>query len=65
MRHVLDTGASTMAAFLPSFCILFKHVLESNTNLASQSVLNTIISMKHLVPALESQKVKKYNVASV
>jgi hypothetical protein len=46
-----------MATYLPSFCILFKQVLEHNTNLASPSVLNTIISMKHLVPALETQKV--------
>ncbi|XP_059474979.1 importin-4-like [Neocloeon triangulifer] len=56
LKNVLDTCSESMANFMPAFCILFKHVLETNTNLASDSVFNTIIGMKHLIPELSEQK---------
>jgi hypothetical protein len=57
LKNVLDTCSGSLARFLPSFCILFKHVLENSTNLAAPSVYNTIVCMKHLVPCLEDNKV--------
>ncbi|XP_065340245.1 importin-4-like [Cloeon dipterum] len=56
LKNVLDTCAGSVATFLPAFCILFKHVLETSTNLASDTVYNTIVGMKHLIPLLSEQK---------